>query len=1405
MPLLTKRAPIPFALQYAWRPSLDSGSTVLERGYGAPSFTRATAAFLPYDHEGKSYPVLSGEVRFPGMRRVRNWVPDSTNLQSASWVTLRSTSTSGALAPDGTNTAFTITATAANGYYYVSPAAPYANPTVTISIWLRRRTGTGTVALIQNAAVSRTDITTRLTTTWKRFSVTTGTLATSNIYCGIDIYTSGDEVDMWQPMAELVDGQSNQNPSEYVSVGVAKLNEFTNTEALTLWTQLATPATTQNGFLGNAVAFDLTDDAAGGFEGISHPNYTVPNDSATRYAGLRVKKTSGGTAPILGINLIYQGGASPVSYFFRLNTDTGASAYLNAFTSVVDRGTYWDVVVAGANNSTGNTTFRMEIYPATASAGGVVDTAAAVGTATVAAPWACLTNTGYFPVGNVYPFHGACVDGVRYFNTTNGNSVTNNVVTEAVGEYIPKSGLGWAYNTGVVGAVYSTPHAAPHIPVSGDVVIIEYVGALESWNTGAFQILAGKWTGAVSTSSYQLGISSAGLAYMSVSNGSVNTAINGSAPGFVAGQLGGLRAVWTVGTEVQFQTSTDGGATWANLASPIALTTLPLAGTMDFRVSAQTTSSFPARGTTMRARLSINGTTVLDFNPTNWNGGDAFTGGMGEVWKLNGGAAVRKWPRGYLPEEATTNLVLQSENFGTTWSAGGATTPTRVAATARCGSIVLDTLGDDDAAQQEYYFQAITLTGDAVKGFSFFFKQGTATSTAVGLIDQTAAAYRALAIITWSDGTPTVAMTNGTLLGLDAQADGVWRARVASTVVTAANVHQVRVYPANVSAGDPVHVGTIQLGGVQVENKTFCTSYVKTTTTTVTRNAEALFYPAAGNVTGSVGSMSVDYVAGLNTAASPTSFILHINDGTEAERLVLYLATGNARYIATDGAVSQAGAGTPIAEGIAYRGAMRWGTNDYAFGHNGVIINTDTVGSTPTITQITIGQAAAGGSHANGIIQDARVWNRTASDTDLKTLTYNWPGAPIFEYNFLNSSNSNPIVGGGTTTISTSANGTYVNSVGVITQNTANALRFDHDPVSRQLKGVLIEQASTNLLLRSGTMSTAFWGPIDATWGELVTAPDGTATMAKLVENSANTQHYTSQVVGKAASAIQYTVSVFLKAAGRNFARLRIDGNSSNGAYVDINLSTGVVGTATGMGVAFTGLTAAAEYWGDGVYRLALTATSDTAAAVRVVVQPIQGFGLNSYLGDGSSGIYVWGTQLEALGFMTSYIPTTTVAVTRAKDDVSLTLGTWYNHNSGTVLTDFMKSTLANSLNGRVVSFNEGLGNERHDILTTIGSFSVSALTHDGGVPQANIAAASAITLNVPCRTVYGYALNDFAISANNGTVGVDTGGTLPTNTVMEIGAITASAHLNGWVRRIQYWPYKINNDIIQALSNQTP
>jgi hypothetical protein len=184
----------------------------------------------------------------------------------------------------------------------------------------------------------------------------------------------------------------------------------------------------------------------------------------------------------------------------------------------------------------------------------------------------------------------------------------------------------------------------------------------------------------------------------------------------------------------------------------------------------------------------------------------------------------------------------------------------------------------------------------------------------------------------------------------------------------------------------------------------------------------------------------------------------------------------------------------------------------------------------------------------------------------------------------------------------------------------------------------LTQPSRTNLVLRSQEFNNASWTKGSSTIvANSVTAPDGTTTADTWVE--ANGVGITPEIV-KAISlsnTTQYTWSVYAKPSGRDW--IVINANDGTASYRTwFNINTGVVGTNPG------GSTARIFLDENGFYRCIVTRTTGVAAAGSLYdLQIANADGVNTYTGNGTSGVYIWGAQLEASANATPYNPSVTV------------------------------------------------------------------------------------------------------------------------------------------------------------------
>ena len=351
-----------------------TNSLLLRNGTGSPTYTRATIATVT-DHENIVRTVLSGEARFQGARRVANQLVGPEDLVvGASWARTSVTVTAGISDPLGGTSAFSVAATLANATV-LQTVGTSANQTQVSSIWMRRRTGSGTINLA-DAKLGAYSITITLTTEWQRFATPAATAVAAG-GLAFRIVTSGDVIDVWHPQCENVTGQSNQAPAEYVSVGVPAITwPIANTDFSTdtFWTKEG--------------GWSISGGTAN-FSGVSPSNIY----QTVGVAGLTVEITYTISNYVSGV------------FRSRAGSSFGTARTAN--------GTYTDTITAPATGIIG-----------VEAASGSVSTVGSIDNISVRMAQ-----------------HGAGVDGVKYFSTTNGNSVASNVVTEASGSPISASTL----------------------------------------------------------------------------------------------------------------------------------------------------------------------------------------------------------------------------------------------------------------------------------------------------------------------------------------------------------------------------------------------------------------------------------------------------------------------------------------------------------------------------------------------------------------------------------------------------------------------------------------------------------------------------------------------------------------------------------------------------------------------------------------------------------------------------------------------------------------------------------------------------------------------------------------------------------------------------------------------------
>jgi hypothetical protein len=373
------------------------------------------------------------------------------------------------------------------------------------------------------------------------------------------------------------------------------------------------------------------------------------------------------------------------------------------------------------------------------------------------------------------------------------------------------------------------------------------------------------------------------------------------------------------------------------------------------------------------------------------------------------------------------------------------------------------------------------------------------------------------------------------------------------------------------------------------------------------------------------------------------------------------------------------------------------------------------------------------------------------------------------------------------------------NYIPVLQTAASGVARFDHNPTTFESLGLLIEEQRTNLVTYSEEFDNAAWTKSRLTiTANTVIAPDGALTGDKLVETTETGVHQVLQGV-TCTSGVTYTYSCYVKAAERTSATITLASTAFPTTRILVNISAKTISTDSGTPVA-----SSVSDVGGGWLRVSVTQTATATGNGNGQTGVYNG--ANSYTGDGYSGIYIWGAQLEAGAFPTSYIQTVASQVTRSADAASMTgtnFSSWYNQAAGTLYAEHQK--FGTTTFQRVAGMSDG--GFDNPIAIGYGSGSPNNLltiVSVGAVTQAQLTLVSPSATNINYKAALAYAVNDFASVANAGTVQTDTSGTIPVVSRLNIGVgdNTSANPLNGHIRKVAYYPIRCTNAQLQGLTS---
>ena len=363
--------------------------------------------------------------------------------------------------------------------------------------------------------------------------------------------------------------------------------------------------------------------------------------------------------------------------------------------------------------------------------------------------------------------------------------------------------------------------------------------------------------------------------------------------------------------------------------------------------------------------------------------------------------------------------------------------------------------------------------------------------------------------------------------------------------------------------------------------------------------------------------------------------------------------------------------------------------------------------------------------------------------------------------------------------------------------------RFDHDPVTGESKGLLIEEARTNLS-RYSVPVTGWSANPDVEFMGYEVAPDGTIAAPYYMQlgTGSDASNNNTDITISASSSTNYCISCFVKQAPDGYNKAHIynffTGSSTKGSRFEYTFSTDTIGVYTADGGGVVPFNYGREFVGNGWVRVWYV-VNDANSGLNT------NLGTRLYVGgrDTSNyrGLIFWGFQVEVGSFPTSYIPTSGSTVTRAVEQVTMSnIASELNGQEGTLYVEATPPDY-NLGDQRLVS----IGSSHSNVVEMFREYGSTnfffAIRHAGTtISQGSTAWAADTT----AKAVIGYKSGDIGFAADGSLIMTNTG----TFAGMEMNQMLIGRTFQGgasaWsgeIKKIAYYPQKFTNATLQAMT----
>lgn len=379
---------------------------------------------------------------------------------------------------------------------------------------------------------------------------------------------------------------------------------------------------------------------------------------------------------------------------------------------------------------------------------------------------------------------------------------------------------------------------------------------------------------------------------------------------------------------------------------------------------------------------------------------------------------------------------------------------------------------------------------------------------------------------------------------------------------------------------------------------------------------------------------------------------------------------------------------------------------------------------------------------------------------------------------------------------------TYVGADGLIKTAGVGEPRFDHDPLTGECLGLLMERGRTNVLGNSQNLTDNNGNDWDNVNGVIATnqttAPDGTTTAASFTASAGNAEH--SVVFAELVPQGSVSVSIWIKPNTYSIVSFVLYGEANS--TVSYNLSTKTVYNQLS-NVSAASITEYPNGW----YRI--VATMNCSVANSRVFRLFAGTG--NFSASGTESFYYWGPQLESGSYATSYIPTTesNVSVTRGQDHADMfdsNISSWFNESGGTITFDFNPKQYVPTTDGaRLFKFDNSniAGDTRIDyVISTSGSYqpylAYGGSSYYGGASSIGFTKDTEfkIALTIKENDIVGYINGSQSLNDTTMTM------FMPNRFLIGSNGPNGGSSVNGYIRNMKYYSRRLSNDYLSYITS---